>query len=66
MENSKRKGRLGFGALGPYNDPNPEVPLKMISGIKHTTVPEFINMLDDRVTGVRTESIVMELESGPP
>ena len=24
MENRKRKGRLGSGALGPNSDPNPE------------------------------------------
>ena len=38
MENSKKKGRLGFGALGPNNDPNPEVPLKIIIKIKHTSL----------------------------
>ena len=70
MENRKRKGRLGSGALGPNSDPNPEVPLKIISRIKHKTSPKFkkfINMLDDRSTGVKTaESIVKELGSSPP
>ena len=69
MECRKWKGRLGSGALGPNNDPNPEVPLKIVNGIKHTAVPTFINILHDKVTGVGTaKSIVMEMElgSGPP
>ena len=66
MENRKRKGRLGSGALGPNSDPNPEVPLKIIIKMKHTKVPKFINMLDDRVTGVKTaESILKELGVKP-
>ena len=67
MGSRKRKGRLESGALGPNIDPNPEVPLKMIIGMKQTTVPKSINMLDNGVTGVKTVgSIVMELESSPP
>ena len=57
----KRKGRLGSGALGPHSDPNTEVPLKSVSGIKHNTVQTFKNILSDKITGVRTvKSIVME------
>jgi hypothetical protein len=63
-ESRKRKGRLGSEALGANNDPNSKVTLKMISGIKCKTVPTFINMLDDKVTWVK--SIMMELGSGPP
>ena len=63
MGSRKRKGRLESGALGPNIDPNPEVPLKMITGIKLTTVPKSIksiNMLDNRVSGVKTARSIVK------